>query len=193
VTDWAILVALLRAITALTSPTSGDARVPVAAPATIHAGINNGEPTVALDSSWVAFGCFGPVRQSKTSQRHAGKAEAEFLKRGTPRDGLGHAPGEFVEFVVHVSPENLLIHSTEGFIRVADPVLLTADVGGRAVSVAFTEQTGFAGFGFWHQPKAGQRHPGEANAEFSQGRSARNRLSQALRQFIEFVVHGFPF
>ena len=43
------------------------------------------------------------------------------------------------------------------------------------------------------QPEAGQRHAGEADAEFLQRRAARDGLGQALGQFIELVVHNVPF
>jgi hypothetical protein len=43
------------------------------------------------------------------------------------------------------------------------------------------------------QPEAGQRHAGETDAEFLQRRAARDRLGQALCEFIESVVHTFPF
>ena len=43
------------------------------------------------------------------------------------------------------------------------------------------------------QPKTGQRHARETDAEFLQRPAARDRLSQAFGQFIEFVVHNFPF
>src|SRR5207247_1653676 len=43
------------------------------------------------------------------------------------------------------------------------------------------------------QPEAGQRHAGKADAEFLQSRAARDRLSQALGEFIELGVHNSPF
>jgi len=43
------------------------------------------------------------------------------------------------------------------------------------------------------QPETGQRHAGEADAEFLQRSSARYGLGQSLGQFIEFLVHNFPF
>ncbi|SRR6266496_25607 len=43
------------------------------------------------------------------------------------------------------------------------------------------------------QPKAGQRHAGESDTEFFQRCAARDRLGQALGEFIEFIVHTFPF
>ena len=42
------------------------------------------------------------VRQPKAGQRHAGEAAAEFPQRAAARDRLGHALGEFIEFVVHI-------------------------------------------------------------------------------------------
>jgi hypothetical protein len=41
------------------------------------------------------------VRQSEAGQRHAGKADAEFLQRRTARDRLSQALCYFVELVVH--------------------------------------------------------------------------------------------
>ena len=43
------------------------------------------------------------------------------------------------------------------------------------------------------QPEAGQRHPSETNAEFLQRCAARDGLGQAFGEFIELVVHIFPF
>src|SRR5437773_2674913 len=43
------------------------------------------------------------------------------------------------------------------------------------------------------QPEAGRRHAGQAGAEFLQRCAARDRLRQALGEFIELVVHVFPF
>src|ERR1041385_3088175 len=44
------------------------------------------------------------VRQPEAGQRHAGEADAEFLQRPAPRDGLGHSFGQFIEFVGHNFP-----------------------------------------------------------------------------------------
>ena len=44
------------------------------------------------------------VRQPEAGERHAGEADAEFLQRRAPRDGLGQALGEFIELVVHTFP-----------------------------------------------------------------------------------------
>src|SRR5947199_305041 len=38
-----------------------------------------------------------------------------------------------------------------------------------------------------------QRHAGEAEAEFLQRKAARDRLSHTFGQFIEYVLHIFPF
>src|SRR2546429_591926 len=46
-----------------------------------------------------------------------------------------------------------------------------------------------AGVRFSRKPEARQRHAGEPYAEFLQRRAARDRLSHALGEFIEFVVH----
>lgn len=43
------------------------------------------------------------------------------------------------------------------------------------------------------QPEAGQRHAGQANAKLLQRRAPRDGLGQALGEFIELVVHTFPF
>jgi len=42
------------------------------------------------------------------------------------------------------------------------------------------------------QPDAGQRHAGEADAEFLQRRAPRDRLGHAFGEFIELVVHILP-
>lgn len=46
--------------------------------------------------------CF--VRQPKAGQRHSGEADAEFLQRRAPRDGLGQVLCEFIECVAHIFP-----------------------------------------------------------------------------------------
>jgi hypothetical protein len=43
------------------------------------------------------------------------------------------------------------------------------------------------------QAEAGQHHAGEAGAEFLESCTAGDRLGQTLREFIELVVHTFPF
>jgi len=43
------------------------------------------------------------------------------------------------------------------------------------------------------QPEAGERHAREADTESLQCRAARDGLGHALCEFIEFVVHTFPF
>jgi len=50
-----------------------------------------------------------------------------------------------------------------------------------------------AGFRLVRQPEAGQRHACEADAEFLQRPAPRNRLGQVFGEFIELVVHTFPF
>jgi len=50
-----------------------------------------------------------------------------------------------------------------------------------------------AGFDIIRQPDCGQRDTGETEAEFLQCPASRDGLGQALGQFIEFVVHNFPF
>jgi hypothetical protein len=42
-------------------------------------------------------------------------------------------------------------------------------------------------------PEARQRHGGEADAEFLERPTARNRLGHAFGELIELVVHTFPF
>src|SRR5437867_3276714 len=42
-------------------------------------------------------------------------------------------------------------------------------------------------------PETGQRHAGEAYAEFLQRRATRDRLGHVLGEFIELVVHDFSF
>jgi hypothetical protein len=51
-----------------------------------------------------ACGCYRPFGQPKARQRHTSEADPEFLQRRAARDRLGHAPGEFIEFIVHLFP-----------------------------------------------------------------------------------------
>jgi hypothetical protein len=46
---------------------------------------------------------------------------------------------------------------------------------------------------FVRQPEASQRHASEADAEFLQRGAASDRLGHVLGEFIELVVHTFPF
>ena len=59
------------------------------------------------------------------------------------------------------------------------------------VTAGSTWQASVFSLRFIRQPEAGQRHPGEAEAEFLQRRAARDRLGQTLGEFIELVVHNF--
>jgi hypothetical protein len=56
-----------------------------------------------------------------------------------------------------------------------------------------TARSAWACLRFVRQPEAGQRHAGETDAEFLERRAARDRLGQAFGEFIEFVIHTFPF
>src|SRR6266498_4471020 len=49
------------------------------------------------------------VRQPQRRQRDTREAEAEFLERPAPRDRLGQALGQFIEFVVHNFPFVLVL------------------------------------------------------------------------------------
>jgi len=57
-----------------------------------------------LNAAVASAGRLRLVRQPETGQRHARKAEAELLQRRAPRERLGQALGEFVEFVSHKFP-----------------------------------------------------------------------------------------
>jgi hypothetical protein len=48
--------------------------------------------------------CFCFVCQPEAGESHADQADPEFLERLPPADGLGHAFGEFIEFVIHTFP-----------------------------------------------------------------------------------------
>jgi len=43
------------------------------------------------------------------------------------------------------------------------------------------------------QPETGQRHAAEADAEFHQRRPARERSGQALGEFVELMIHNYPY
>jgi hypothetical protein len=51
----------------------------------------------------------------------------------------------------------------------------------------------FARLRLVRQAKTRQRHAGEADTEFLQRCAPRDRLGHALGEFIELVVHTFPF
>src|SRR5687767_10863751 len=66
----------------------------------------------------------------------------------------------------------------------------------RAAPVSARRETTLARvrrFRLVRQPETGERHAGEADAEFLQRHPTRNGLGQALGEFIELVVHIFPF
>jgi hypothetical protein len=68
---------------------------------------------------------------------------------------------------------------------VADVVLASMTVatrGAPAFPIGVTDQT-----------KRGYQRRRQADAEPAERLSARNRLGQFLGQFIEFIVHNFPF
>jgi len=71
----------------------------------------------------------------------------------------------------------------------------TADLSRSAIGIrcAGVVRVYFVGERLIRQPEAGQRHAGEADAEFLQRCAARDGLGQALGEFIELVVHTFPF
>src|SRR5439155_17732305 len=62
-----------------------------------------------------------------------------------------------------------------------------------AITVCVGEAPPRARLGLACQAKAGQRHASEADAEFLQRRAPRDRLGQALGEFIELVVHTCSF
>jgi hypothetical protein len=51
----------------------------------------------------------------------------------------------------------------------------------------------FAGVGSRCESEPCQGDTREARAEFLQGSAARDGLSQVFGEFIEFVIHNFPF
>ena len=62
-----------------------------------------------------------------------------------------------------------------------------------AITVCVGEAPPRARLGHACQAKAGQRHASEADAEFLQRRAACDGLGHAFCDFIEFIVHNFPF
>ena len=69
------------------------------------------------------------------------------------------------------------------------PLTLTYE----GVARGSTWQARFSRLGLVCQPEAGQRHAGEANAEFLQCCAARDGLRHTFREFIEFVAHNSAF
>src|SRR5207253_3714951 len=83
-----------------------------------------------------------------------------------------------------VAPASIKIRAAKG------AVLLTTSVG---LLSAVAEVLPGASLRLVRQPQGGQRDTHEADAEFLQRPAARDGSGQALGQFIEFVVHNFPF
>src|SRR5437773_220748 len=186
----------------------------------------------------------GLVRQPEQDQRDAREAEAEFLQRPAPRDGLRPALGQFIELVVHNLPllcvgsldcsfafypllpeigfgitrnvKNCWIWTARAKIIAsgnARRVTSRAAVGIGAFlasvqswlsamptptevptrTVCARDAALLASLRFARQPQRGQRDSRETGAEFLQRASPRDGLGQAFGQFIEFVVHNFPF
>jgi hypothetical protein len=52
---------------------------------------------------------FCPGLQPEAGQRNAAQGEAEFFQRLPARDGLGQSLGQFIEYVVHDLPFDLLL------------------------------------------------------------------------------------
>ena len=55
----------------------------------------------AVAAQWLAASGLRLIRQPQRSQHDSREANAEFLQRATARNGLGHAHGQFIEFVFH--------------------------------------------------------------------------------------------
>jgi hypothetical protein len=154
------------------------------------------------------------VCQREGRQRHAGEADAEFLQRRAACDGLGHVPGHFVEMVIHNlsfvlifgfrlntavlrtgvytcrTSDALIAKPTKALRSIAAPLAATVTI------VSAGRKRGQTRFrvclSLVRESEAGQRHACEANTKFLQCPAARDRLSQALCEFIEFVVHTIP-
>jgi len=79
--------------------------------------------------------------------------------------------------------------------RDAGVVVSTAKIGLMALAMDATDGLGWSGISLCRarQPQRGQRDTREAEAEFLERPAAGDGLGQALGQFIEFVVHNFPF
>jgi hypothetical protein len=110
---------------------------------------------------------------------------------------LSQALGESVELVVLSYPLAVLFSGYAVVALWGKPSPRFSATPATAVGVSETagviRLTGRLGCAFVRQPKAGECHAGQADAEFLQCRAARDRLGQALGEFIELVVHVFPF
>jgi hypothetical protein len=147
------------------------------------------------------------VRQAEARQRHAGQADAEFLQRRATCVGLGHAFGEFIEFIVHILVfcfVILLIDLKRFAWQTAlwEPYFITAYAKKAetatahmvaVVALASIWETSGAGLRLVRQPEARQRHAAQADAQFLQRCATRDGLGHALCEFIEFIVHSFLF
>jgi hypothetical protein len=93
----------------------------------IYTGSEGKDRAGKIDSciSWKA--CVSARCESKRGQRHASKANPEFLQHRTARDGTGHSFSELIDFVVHSFPFASVIrvpfaqrHQLPAIIVVAD-------------------------------------------------------------------------
>jgi hypothetical protein len=118
---------------------------------------------------------------------------------------LGQALGEFIELVVHTFPSMCEFGFADGLLRLwtasahTNPALLCGldAVAAAAIGVALADVAEGQAGSRWirvclrpaRQPERRQRHAGKADAEFLQRPAARDRLGQALGEFIELVMH----
>ena len=73
---------------------------------------------VAVAVGRTARAGLGPFGQPETGQRHSGQADPEFLESLSARYRLGHALGQFVEFVAHSFPFALLVAAPKSLQRI---------------------------------------------------------------------------
>jgi hypothetical protein len=128
------------------------------------------------------------VRQSQRRQRDAREADAEFLQFATPRDRASHSFGQFIEFVDHNFPFALATAADQTLPVTAAVARLAPQAWVRAVTDHL-----FVRFSLVGHTQCGERDASETGTESPQRTTPRDGLGHSFGQFIELVVHNFPF
>jgi hypothetical protein len=147
--------------------------------------------------------CLCPVHQPEAGQRHSGQARTELFQRLPPSSGLGHALNQFIEFVVHNFPFVWLlsggrIAGAASRLR-AEELTRCKAILGRAAPVRRILALASEFFAPWPrlgaacEPQRGQHCARDANAEFLQRAAPGDGLGHSFGQFIELILHNFPF
>jgi hypothetical protein len=123
----------------------------------------------------------------------AGGANTEFLQRRAACGRLGHPLSQFIQFVVHYFPfESGELLSAPGATNHTSAILLGVAASLAALHTRFARNLS-PRLCPARQPETCERHAGETDTEFLECGAARGGLGHGFSEFIEFVIHTFPF